>query len=83
MLFSSFGWFDIMPAVIELLLCCTAVDPATVTFSIDRSFAAKPYFSAWCIRYDIASSCYVSPRPVGFYDLCIAISLLAPLLTLL
>ena len=37
-LFISFGAFDIRPAVIELLLCWIALDPATVTFSIDLSF---------------------------------------------
>ena len=39
MLIISFGWLLIKPAVMLLLLCCTALDPATVTFSIERSFA--------------------------------------------
>ena len=39
MLIISFGWLLIKPAVMLLLLCCTALEPATVTFSIERSFA--------------------------------------------
>ena len=67
MLFISLGWLLIRPAVIELLLCWTALEPATVTLSIDLSFVLKPCFSAWCNRYDMASICWVSPRPTGFY----------------
>jgi hypothetical protein len=47
MLSISFGWLLIIPAVIELFVCGTALDPATVTFSIDRSLLGKPCFSAW------------------------------------
>ena len=46
MLMSSLGWLLIRPAVMLLLLCCTALDPATVTFSIERSFPWYPCFSA-------------------------------------
>ena len=39
MLIISLGWVPMMPAVMLLLLCWTALAPATVTFSIDRSLA--------------------------------------------
>lgn len=45
-LFISFGWFVIIPAVIELLLYWIPLVAATVTLSIDLSLAEIPCFSA-------------------------------------
>ena len=63
MLFISLGAFEINPAVIELLLCWIALEPATVTFSMDLSFTLYPSLGS-CK----AANCWVSPRvPDGCY----------------
>ena len=50
MLFISLGAFEINPAVMELLLCWIALEPATVTFSMDLSFTLYPSLGSSVLR---------------------------------